>query len=263
MLQSGMEEWDLELYVETHLLFNIYFLHRISMTTFELDQQFIDVVMARMPQHVENHAIKQCLRTKTHLCRNLLALFEAISPMFLSIGDTTQPIMPKVLVDNASKVRLHYALMMLRMSREFLNRPDGAQLLKLSNREKLLVQESTVETFFKLQIEEESFSNVVSKLWVDLKSKNLDSPGQGSSNINLCKESILESDLKDDKMDEKRACQIRQYLVQVSDRIESFELVLAKAAIFILPRIAASAIVSGNQNQPNDDLLRRVQSSHL
>lgn len=165
----SMDATEIEMRVELHILINISYIHNNDKPTFGTDQQqFIDSLMAFMPHHVDEQVVKQCLSAKTHLCNNLVALYDKISPMFVDLKDADEPIVANFLADDASKVRCEYALMMLSLSREFLNRPDSAILFKISFKEELVLQQAVVETYFKFKLEKSSFVTVIERLRDDI-----------------------------------------------------------------------------------------------
>ncbi len=258
-----MEGLELELRVELHILFNLKLIIKIGKPTFGIQQQqYVDSVMKFMPQHVDEHVVKQCLSAKTHLCENLVILKGKILPMFFDIEDGDQPHIPNVSAGNANKTRCEYALLMLNTCREFLNHPNGAALLHVNFKEELLIELSIVESYFKFNIERTSFTKVIHNLSENIIGLVPEYDTNKIYNTRTKNCSPINESNKKKFITDQALHSVKQYLGQVSGCLESYKLMLAKAAICLIPQIAASAL-ENTKNSEDDYQVRRTQSSHI
>lgn len=259
---------EFELRIELYILYNINFVKYIGHPTFGIDRQdFFNKLLSFLFPHADADVARQTLLAKTCLCKSLVDLYDEIGPMFADMRDTDgqRIVSPPILFDNDNRTRYDLAVMMLRLTRKYLNQPNGAEVLKISIPDQLRSQDAVVESFFKLNLERTSFSLASEKLKVELgkmiEYEGYDKEIEGGKPT---KDAQAEPNRKpvDDIKDPGWPQSTFTYVHKVCERLDSFELTLARSSICILPRMALKA-VDLTDNSPVDPEVKRSQSSPL
>ena len=249
-----MHEKELSLLVDTHILFNIKYLKRIGMPTYGLDsRQYLKSLMSFLPSHADHMQVRQMILSKTHLCTNITRLYGQLVIMFpdMSDGFKKGPENPKELGEHDGGTRYEYVKIILVFAGKYLHEPEGYKKFQQTLQEHIYCQERVVAAFYHLNMASENLSLVQEALWRESRIIEVDETRSIPIQSPMCqitqRNPLQEAEII--AMKSKIRSQESQFdkLIQ---NLEQQNLILARAAVWLLPELAAAFLEQNKARRP-------------